>query len=254
MEGLTLLRLLRSLVVVPVVLLSTILLSLASLLNAFVFRRPLKELRRLAGVWGRFILWCSGVQVRTEGGGLLDPEATYVFAANHQSQYDIFVICGYLGHDSSWLAKRELFTVPLWGRAMREAGYIPLDRSRGREAMKSLSEAAARIAAGTSVVIFPEGTRSGDGRLGDFKSGAMHLAIKAGVPVVPVAISGTHRILPKGSLLPRPGRVTVRVGKAVDVGEYGPKGKQALALKIRSEVESMLSDESFPVEQKGRMK
>jgi len=242
-------RLLRALVVVPVVLISTILLSLASVLNAYVFRRPLRELRRLAVAWGKLILWCSGVRVTREGGGGLDPDAPYVFAANHQSQYDIFVLSGYLGHDASWLAKKELFAVPLWGRAMREAGYIPLDRSRGREAMKSLSEAAARIAAGTSVVIFPEGTRSRDGRLGDFKSGAMHLAIRAGVPVVPVAISGTHRILPKGSLLPRPGRIRVRVGGPVDVGEYGPKGKQELALKIRSEVETMLSDNPFAVEQ-----
>ena len=84
------------------------------------------------------------------------------------------------------------------------------------EAIKSLSEAAARIAAGTSVVIFPEGTRSRDGRLGEFKSGAMHLAIKAGVPVVPVAIGGTHRLLPEGSLLPRPGHVRVRAGGAGD--------------------------------------
>jgi 1-acyl-sn-glycerol-3-phosphate acyltransferase len=239
--------------VVPVVLLSTVLLSLASVLNAFVFRRPLKELRGLAVLWGKLILWCSGVKVKREGGGSLDPEAPYVFAANHQSQYDIFVLSGYLGHDASWLAKKELFAVPLWGRAMRDAGYIPLDRSRGREAIKSLAEAAARIAAGTSVVIFPEGTRSRDGRLGEFKSGAMHLAIKAGVPVVPVAIGGTHRILPKGSLLPRPGHVTVRVGEAVDVGEYGPKGKQELAGRIRAEVESMLSDHSFPVEQKGKI-
>lgn len=242
-------RLLRSLVVVPLVLISTLLLSLASLLNAYVLRRPLRELRRLAVAWGRLILWCSGVRVTKEGGESLDPDAPYVFAANHQSQYDIFVLSGYLGHDSSWLAKKELFAVPVWGRAMREAGYIPLDRSRGREAMKSLSEAAARIAAGTSVVIFPEGTRSRDGRLGEFKSGAMHLAIKAGVPVVPVAISGTHRILPKGSLLPRSGRVKVRVGEAVDVREYGTKGKQALALRIRSEVESMLRDNPFAVEQ-----
>jgi 1-acyl-sn-glycerol-3-phosphate acyltransferase len=190
--------------------------------------------------WGRLILWMSGVSVRREGDGRLDPSAPYVFAANHQSQYDIFVLSGYLGHDFSWLAKKELFQVPLWGKAMLAAGYIPVDRSGGREAMKSLGQAASRIAAGTSVVIFPEGTRSPDGRLGTFKPGVMHLAVKAGVPVVPVAIDGTHHILPKGRLLPRSGAVTVHVGEPVEVGEYSFRQKQDLADRVCAEVTRLL--------------
>lgn len=247
------LRLLRSLLVTAVALVSTLVISLISVLNAFVLRLPLRKMRKLTIFWGRLILFCSGVRVWKTGGDSLDPDAPYVFAANHQSQYDIFVLSGYLGHDFSWLAKKELFAVPLWGRAMRAAGYIPIDRSRGREAMKSLNEAATRIAAGTSVVIFPEGTRSLDGRLGEFKAGVMHLAIKAGVPVVPVAIGGTHRVLPKGSLLPRPGRVTVRVGGPVDVARYGPKEKQELARRIRAEVGAMLAGHLTEVEENGEM-
>ena len=185
------LRFVRSGCVVAVALLSTLAISLGSLLNAHVLKRSLAATRKMAVGWGRLIIWVSGVRVRRGGGSGLDPAAPYVFAANHQSQYDIFVLSGYLGHDFSWLAKKELFRVPLWGKAMLAAGYIPIDRSKGREAMKSLGEAASRIAAGTSVVIFPEGTRSPDGRLGRFKPGVMHLAIKAGVPVVPVAIDGS---------------------------------------------------------------
>lgn len=249
----TLARLLRSCIVVAVTLLSTFAISLASILNLHVFRVPLKKLRKLTVGWARLILWCSGVRVKREGGENLDPDAPYVFAVNHQSQYDIFVLSGYLGHDFSWLAKKELFAVPLWGRAMRAAGYIPVDRSQGRAAMKSLAEAAGRIAAGTSVVIFPEGTRSEDGRLGEFKAGVMHLAIKAGVPVVPVAIEGTHGILPKGRLLPRTGGVTVRVGDPVDVSGYGPKEKQKLAQRIREEVGAMLPSHLVAVEEKSRM-
>jgi len=236
----TVLRLIRSVFVVAGALLFTLAISLGSLLNAHVLRGSLTATRRMTVGWGRFILWMSGVSVSREGGGSLDPSEPYVFAANHQSQFDIFVLSGYLGHDFSWLAKKELFQVPLWGKAMLAAGFVPIDRSRGREAMKSLARAAARIAAGTSVVIFPEGTRSPDGSLGTFKPGVMHLAVKAGVPVVPVAIEGTSRILPKGGLLPRSGAVIVRVGEPVEVGGYGPGQRQELADRVRAEVTRLL--------------
>jgi len=93
---------------------------------------------------------------------------------------------------------------------MRRAGYIPVDRSHGRQALKSLGEAAQKIAAGTSVIIFPEGTRTKDGKMQDFKAGAMVLAIKSGVDIVPVAIKGTYEILPKGKLLINPGNVSIQ--------------------------------------------
>jgi 1-acyl-sn-glycerol-3-phosphate acyltransferase len=183
------------------------------------------------------------VRVTKEGGDDLTPSAPYIFACNHQSQFDIPVLHGFLGHDFRWLAKKELFQVPIWGAAMRAAGYIAIDSSQGREALRSLSAAAAEVAAGKSVVIFPEGTRSPDGRLGDFKAGGMQLAIKAGVPIVPVAIKGTHRVLPKGKLLVTPGEVTVRVGAPMEVKGCRPREKHDLALQVRARVADMLGEE-----------
>lgn len=245
-----LIRFLHGMFVIAVALVSTAAISFAALFIVHVMRRPSRSTRILATGWGRLILLVAGVRVRKAGGGKLDPAKPYIFAANHQSQFDILVLSGYLGHPFNWLAKKELFSVPVWGRAMRAAGDIPIDRSHGREALKSLAAAASHIASGTSVVLFPEGTRSPDGTLRSFKSGGMALAIKAGVPVVPVAIGGTHRILPKGKYLARPGPVTVRVGDPVEVSHYAPRQKQELAERIHREVERLLEGggEDFPVE------
>jgi 1-acyl-sn-glycerol-3-phosphate acyltransferase len=171
----------------------------------------------------------------------LEKDRPYIFAANHQSQFDIFALQGFLGVDFRWLAKKELFEVPIWGPAMRRAGYIPIDRSRGRQAIKSLDEAAKKIAAGTSVIIFPEGTRTKDGRIQDFKAGAMVLAIKSGVDLVPVAIRGTYEILPKGKLLMKPGKVTIRAGLPIATKNYTTKDKHKLAGILQAEVTKLLT-------------
>jgi 1-acyl-sn-glycerol-3-phosphate acyltransferase len=244
---LTMTRLGRAFLVLLAVPLSTLYISLAALFFVRVLRRSSGSCQGLARGWGRFILWAGGVRVTREGGDDLDPSAPYIFACNHQSQFDIPVLHGFLGHDFRWLAKKELFRVPIWGAAMRASGYIPIDRSQGREALRSLSEAAAEIAAGKSVVIFPEGTRSPDGRLGAFKAGGVQLAIKAGVPIVPVAIRGTHRILPKGKLLATPGEVAVRVGAPIEVAGCRLREKHDLALRVRACVAGMLGEEGEPV-------
>ena len=190
---------------------------------------------------GRTLCRLAGARVKIEGVERLDRARPYIFAANHQSQFDIFVLQGHLDFDFRWLAKKELFAIPIFGRAMRRAGYIPVDRSHGRQAMVSLNEAAERIAAGTSVVIFPEGTRSPDGKLQSFKAGAMVLAIKAGVEVVPMAISGTGQILAKGHLLARPGPVTIRLGEPFDISAYNLKQKQELAGVLEERVRQLLA-------------
>jgi 1-acyl-sn-glycerol-3-phosphate acyltransferase len=233
-----LLAFLRALFVIPFALLLTLLVSLATLFMTMVLRRDAASIQGLAAWWARCICRAAGVRVTVELAEELDPSRPYIFAANHQSQFDIFVLQGFLGVDFRWLAKKELFRVPIWGPAMRRAGYIAIDRSHGRKAMKSLVEAAEKIGAGTSVIIFPEGTRSRDGRMHDFKAGAMVLAIKAGVPIVPVAIRGTYEILPKGRLLMKPGRVRVCVGRPIETG--GAMAKHDLARLAQSAVAELL--------------
>jgi 1-acyl-sn-glycerol-3-phosphate acyltransferase len=232
---------LRAVFVVPYALFLTLLISLITLFRTLVLRRSSESVQGLAAWWARSIASASGVSVSLEGREVLEPGKPYIFAANHQSQFDILALQGFLGVDFRWLAKKELFQVPVWGPAMRRAGYIPIDRSHGRKAIESLDEAAQKIAAGTSVIIFPEGTRSKDGSLQDFKAGAMVLAIKSGVDIVPVAISGTHAILPKGKLLVNPGKVLIRMGKPIEMKNYSAKDKHDLARIVQNAVAEMLN-------------
>ena len=232
--------LLRGVLVLVLAPLLTGVVSIVAIIMVLIFRRSAAEIQFLPRTLGRVVALLSGVSVRMTGGGILEPGQPYIFAANHQSQFDIFVLQGYLGCDFRWLAKLELFKIPVFGKAMQLAGYIPVDRAHGRKALQSLDEAARRIADGTSVIIFPEGTRSPDGKLGQFKAGAMVLAIKAGVPVVPVAIVGTHQVLAKGRLLVRSGRVEIRVGAPIATTEYTVKQKQELAERLQGQVAELL--------------
>jgi 1-acyl-sn-glycerol-3-phosphate acyltransferase len=234
---------LHSLLVLILALLATLFISIMTLIGTVLFRRTAEEIQIFGRYWGKFICAVSGVAVSLEGVENLASDRSYIFAANHQSQFDIFVLQGYLPYNFRWLAKKELFQVPVWGTAMKKAGYIPVDRSHGRQALKSLDEAAKRIAEGTSVIIFPEGTRSRDGKLQPFKAGGMVLAIKAGVELVPVAISGTFAILPKGSLMLQPGRVVIRIGTPIATDVFRTNQKLELALLLQKKVAAMLGQD-----------
>lgn len=221
----------------------TIVTSIAGLVGTTLFRMSAVSAQCFPRLWARIILAVSGVTVELQDGAGLRRDQPYIFAANHQSQFDIFALQGYLDFDFRWLAKKELFRVPVFGAAMRRVGYIPVDRSHSRAAVKSLDEAAQRIADGTSVIIFPEGTRSVDGHLLPFKSGAMVLAIKSRVPVVPVAILGTHAILPKGRLLAKSGRVVIRIGTPIETKGYKLGQKHELAERLQAAVAALIVNE-----------
>jgi 1-acyl-sn-glycerol-3-phosphate acyltransferase len=231
---------LRSLLVLVLTPVLTFLTSFTALVAMFVFRASPAKVQILPKYWARTIARLAGALVTVEGGQQLSKETSYIFAANHLSQFDIFALQGYLEVDFRWLAKKELFAIPVFGAAMRMVGYIPVDRSRGRQALESINEAAERIAAGTSVIIFPEGTRSKDGKLHSFKAGAMVLAIKAGVPIVPVAINGSYKVLPKGRLLAQPGPVTIRIGTPIETKGLKSSDKKELAERLQEEVGRML--------------
>jgi len=231
----------RAIFVIPFALFLTLLISLIALYKTLLLGRGADSVQGLATWWAGSICRVSGVEVAVSGTEQLDPEKPYIFAANHQSQFDILVLQGFLGVNFRWLAKKELFAVPIWGAAMRGAGYIPIDRSHGRKAIKSLDEAAKKIGAGTSVIIFPEGTRSRDGKLHDFKAGAMVLAIKSGVPIVPVAIIGTYAILPKGKLLMNPGKVRIHLGQPIETKIYSTRDKHQLAKVLQDDVAELLN-------------
>jgi len=174
-----------------------------------IFDSGVKGPHFIARLWARMLLRVSSVRVDISGIEKIDPEGTYIFAANHSSMFDILVLLGHLPARFCWLAKAELFKIPLFGTAMKRCGYIPVDRSNPRAGVKSLKRAAERIRNGTSVVIFPEGTRSKDGRIQSFKHGGFLLALQSHRPIVPVTISGANRVLPTQTLLLRPGPIKI---------------------------------------------
>jgi 1-acyl-sn-glycerol-3-phosphate acyltransferase len=193
------------------------------------------DLSHLAGrFWAKSVLLVSRAKVTVRGSHHIDPCATYIYMANHQSMFDILALLGYLPVQFRWLAKKELFQIPVFGQSMARVGYISIDRSNRKSAYNSIQEAAQKIAQGVSVVIFPEGTRSADGQIKSFEAGGFHLAIRSGRPIVPVVICGTHHIMPKGSLRIRPGRILVSIHPPVETASCNSKTKKVLRDTVRS--------------------
>jgi len=222
----------RTVIITIWVVVTTILGSLLALAQP-VLRQRSDWSHRVGKLWAKGILFVSGVKVQTEGVHHVRHGQGFVFMANHQSMFDILVLFAYLPVQFRWLAKKELFHVPLFGQALTRAGHIRIDRSDRKSAHRSLLDAAHRIAAGVSVIIFPEGSRSRDDRLQPFKPGGFHLALRAKRPIVPVAIYGTRQILPKGSIRVKPGNVVVSISRPVATDTYGKRDKNLLMEEIR---------------------
>lgn len=183
--------------------------------------------------YSKLIILASFIRLKVEGAENLDHDAHYVFACNHSSVFDILVLFAAIPMQFRWLAKKELFVFPIYGWAMYMAGYIPVNRSNPREAVRSLERAAEKISQGISVVIFPEGTRSKDGKIADFKRGGVTLAVKTGLPIVPITISGIHRIMPTKTLSVRPGRIRINIGKPIPTEGVTRKDQSQLADSVR---------------------
>ena len=194
----------------------------------------------LARAWARGILAASGVKVQTEGLDNIDPNGSYVFAGNHCSYMDTPVILANIPVQFRFLAKSELFKIPFLGSHLRQAGHIPVPRSNPREAIKTMNEAGRTIRdRGISVLIFPEGGRSKDG-LQSFREGAAYIAIKAGAPVVPIAITGTSAIVPVGSAIVRPGPVRLRVGAPISTAGLTLQALGKLTQQMHEAVAALL--------------
>lgn len=188
----------------------------------------------IARIWAKIMLVLSGTRVEVIGAENVLLGKPQIFMSNHQSDFDIFVVLGFIPGQFRWIAKKELFNIPIFGGAMRNAGYIEIDRQNHEKAMKSLDIAAQKIREGKSVMTFPEGTRSKDGLVKPFKQGMFHLAIKAEVPIVPVCIIGTGAIMPKRSLRINPGRVIMIIDKPIEVKGYTIEDRAHLIERVRS--------------------
>lgn len=189
---------------------------------------------RLAKIWARMLLTLASTKVEIVGAENILTKEPQIFMANHQSDFDILIVLAHLPGQFRWIVKKELFKIPLFGEAMRNAGYIEIDRQNHAKAMKSIELAARKIREGKSVMSFPEGTRSADGTIKPFKQGMFHLAIMSGVPIVPVTIIGARDIMPKRSLRVKPGKITMVIDKPIDVRGYTIENRQELIDKVRN--------------------
>jgi len=192
--------------------------------------------RNLARWWARFILWSGFIRVRVEGAARVPADVPVVFMSNHESWLDIPVLMATIPGQVRFLAKKSLFSIPFLGWAMRAMGFIPVDRENRRTAIKSFETAAARIRAGRSVLVFPEETRTSDGKLLPFQRGGFLIALKAALPIVPVGIDGARRCMPKYNYLLRPGRITVRFGEPIPTAGRAVSEKTALMAETRDAI------------------
>ena len=182
---------------------------------------------RIIHNWARRLLAAAGARVTVEGLENL-PEGTAVFVSNHQSYFDIPLALGYLGDPKGLVSKKEIDRIPFIRQWMRELGCVFLDRENLRASVSALGDASDRVAAGYSMVVFPEGTRSETGEVGEFKAGAFKIAQKNKVPVVPFVLEGSSRLMGKHSLWIHPASVTVKILEPIDTSCYGREEWRAL--------------------------
>jgi 1-acyl-sn-glycerol-3-phosphate acyltransferase len=198
----------------------------------------------------RFVLRLVGVRVRVEGIENI-PQGVCIFAANHISSIDPLTFIPVIPRRVAILVKKELFRIPILSRAMRLSQFVAVDRADRESAASSVDVAVERLKQGLSLAVYPEGTRSPDGRLRPFKRGAFAMAIAAGVPIVPVSIVGAQRLMQKGSWKIRAGEAVIRFGPAVDASEYTPDRRNELLVRVESLVAAGLPEEQRPLSHSG---
>jgi 1-acyl-sn-glycerol-3-phosphate acyltransferase len=190
-------------------------------------------------LWARPLLGLGGLTVVSQKSPDIDWTRTYVVCSNHSSQMDIPALFSILEMPARFLAKRSLFYIPVFGWSMWLARFIPVDRASGKKARDSMDKIALQIKKGPSVIVFPEGTRSPDGNMLPFKSGAFIMAVKAQVPVLPVAIRGAFEVLPKDTLKIKSGTIEVIVGNPIPTAGMQDKDRQVLRKSVQSVIEKM---------------
>jgi 1-acyl-sn-glycerol-3-phosphate acyltransferase len=190
----------------------------------------------VARLWSRCVLTASAVRLQVSYDPALEPGKSYVLLCNHQSLFDIPTLLTTCPGQVRMMAKKNLFRIPFFGWGLSAGGFIPIDRGDRSTARQSFASALARLKNGTSILLFPEGTRSKTDTLLPFQRGGFLLAMKTGLPIVPVGIRGTRAVQAKGSLAIHPGPVEVRYGAPIAVADYGVRRKGELIAEVRRRV------------------
>jgi len=228
-----------ALIVIPVV---TLVIGTLCILSA-VFRmkdRPGSPYDVLPRAWARALVAIALVRVKVHNPERAGDGNPHIFLANHVSWYDIPALGSFLPR-AKFVAKAELFKIPVLGGAMRSVGMVPIERHNRKAAFGAYDEASKRIREGNSVIVFPEGTRGDDYPLRSFKKGPFVLAIDAGAPIVPVLIHGSREVIRRGSMMLHPGRVDVHLLEPVSVEGFGYDDRDALATLVRSRIAEALA-------------
>jgi 1-acyl-sn-glycerol-3-phosphate acyltransferase len=227
---------LRTVAWMPILLAATAFFGLLGT-GAGLLDRSGRKARDVSGWWGRFVLWALGVEVEVAGTANV-PVGPAVYAANHGSTLDIPILFAHLPADFRIIHKRSILLVPFVGMFLKVGGHVAIDRKDAFAARRSLDKAIRRIRGGLSVVVFPEGTRSGTGEVLPFKRGSFVLAIDAGVPVVPVSLAGVKALAPRGVLTMRSGRVRLVVHPAIPTAGRAGGDAGRLAEEVKAIVEN----------------
>ena len=181
-----------------------------------------------AHIWGKIVCWITMVKVSVTGKENIDPKKPYVFVANHQSAYDIFVIYGYLGHSFRWMMKKSLEKIPFIGWSCKRAGMVFVDNSSPAAIKETMAKARTQLQNEQSLIVFPEGSRTWNGKLSPFKKGAYLLAVQFGLPIVPITIDGAFDVMPRFKKVPNWGHVKLTIHKPIVPPEGGFRIKDVM--------------------------
>jgi 1-acyl-sn-glycerol-3-phosphate acyltransferase len=230
------------LVFVPCLVVSTLSLgTIAIVISTAV--SPRLASRSCAVGWARLNSFLTPMLISVRGRRNIDKKQSYVIVSNHLSHFDVFVLYGWLGIDFKWVMKKELRNLPALGTACDKMGHIYIDRSNREAAIASLEEAKKRIVNGTSILFFPEGTRSATGKMREFKKGAFVMALDLGLPILPITIRGTDKILPPNTRDLFPGSASMVIHEPVEVSGYGTENLGDLMAQVRDVIQAGLESE-----------
>lgn len=225
----------------PFLFVNTILFGILAVIVSTIFNQKVGSY--IGGViWSRLNSFLTPMFAKVEGRNNVNPKQSYVVVSNHQSVYDIFLIYGWLGIDIKWIMKKELRKIPGVGFGSEKVGHIFIDRSNNKKALESINEAKRKLVNGTSVVIFPEGTRSETGELGPFKRGAFKIAYDLNLPILPITVINTKNILPTNTLNIMPGRVKMVIHEPINMKDYADKEDIVLIQEVKSRIASALNN------------
>jgi 1-acyl-sn-glycerol-3-phosphate acyltransferase len=238
---------LRTLWAAAVAVVMTLLCGMAVLIVAAV-RSTSPLIDAIIRFWARSLVSGAGIELALDGQERIDPGQRYILVANHYSYFDIPCVLASVRQPIRFLAKVSLFKVPIFGWAIGRAGFIPIDRKNRRTAVKSLDLAAERIRKGNTIVVFPEEGRTKERLMRKFQRGGFLLAMKSGLPILPLAIDGTHDVFPVGANRIAPGKVVVRVGTPIPTEGRSVREKEQISEEARTQIATLLGIEAREAE------